>query len=372
MVSALLLAAGSSSRYGKDKLRERLPDGREVWRASYDLLALHPEIDEVIIVSSGDLLDSISQALPQARAVIGGASRQESCLAGLGAVDPASEILLVHDAARPFATNALVSRIIAAAKIHGASYPGLAVTDTIRQVGEGESVTLDRTRLRSVQTPQGGRTALFRKAFASLDGEVTDDVALLERIGLVPFCDEGERANIKVTHPGDLAAAASNFMEIRTGFGYDIHRFSDDPERPLMLGGVAFAGPGLEGHSDADVLLHAITDAVLGAAAMDDIGVHFPNTDPAWKNAPSLLFLKRAVELVGAEGWQIQHLDATILAEKPKVMPRRIEIRTSIAEACGLRLDQVSLKATTHEGLGSIGRAEGIVAQAVATLIRRP
>lgn len=370
MVSALLLAAGSSARYGKNKLREPLSDGREVWRASYDLLAQHPQIDEVIVVSSGELFKVIAHSLPEARLVHGGSTRQESCLAGLNSVSPDSKILVVHDAARPFASSELVSKVIEAALAHGAAYPGLAVTDTIRQVSHESSVTLDRSQLRSVQTPQGGRTALFREAFASLEGEVTDDVALLERIGILPFCVEGERSNLKVTHPGDLANLNTSPMETRTGFGYDIHRFSDDVNRPLMLGGVAFSGPGLEGHSDADVLLHAITDAILGGAAMDDIGVHFPNTDPAWKNAPSLLFLKKAVELVGAEGWKIQHLDATILAEKPKVMPRRIEIRTSIAEACGLRLDQVSLKATTHEGLGSIGRAEGIVAQAVATLVR--
>jgi len=370
MVSALLLAAGSSTRYGADKLREVLPDGREVWRASYDLLALHPEIHELIVVANGELAEVIKSELPQAKVVTGGATRQESCRAGLGAVSDDSVILLVHDAARPFASHRLVSQIIGAAREHGAAYPSLPVTDTIRQVGHTTSLTLDRASLRSVQTPQGGKTDLFRRAFVEVCDEVTDDVALLEAIGILPFCVEGERSNIKVTHPGDLNHLRARLMETRTGFGYDIHRFSDEPDRPMMLGGVAFPGPGLEGHSDADVLLHAVTDAILGAAAMDDIGVHFPNTDPAWKDAPSILFLKKAVELVGTEGWRIQHLDAVILAEKPKVMPRRIEIRTSIAEACGLRLDQVSLKATTHEGLGSIGRAEGIVAQAVATLVR--
>lgn len=370
MISALLLAAGSSTRYGANKLREKLPDGREVWRASYDLLATHPEIDELVVVASQEMEEAILTVLPHARVVRGGATRRASCQAGFGAVSPESVLLLVHDAARPFASPRLVSQIIAAAREHGASYPGLAVTDTIRQVGEGRSQTLDRSSLRSVQTPQAGRTEAFRRAFAEVTHEVTDDAALLEAVGLVPFCVEGERGNIKVTHPGDLDPVRRREMETRTGFGYDIHRFSTDPDRPMMLGGVAFPGPGLEGHSDADVLLHAVTDAILGGAAMDDIGVHFPNTDPAWKNAPSLLFLKKAVELVRAEGWRIQHLDAVILAEKPKVMPRRMEIRRSIAEACGLRLDQVSLKATTHEGLGSIGRSEGIVAQAVATLVR--
>ncbi len=370
MVSALLLAAGSSTRYGANKLRELLPDGREVWRASYDLLASHPEIDEVIVVVAHELEEVVQTALPDARVVKGGSTRQASCQAGLEVVSRESEVLLVHDAARPFASLSLVSLVIAGCRVHGGAYPGLPVIDTIRQVGDGSSKTLERSALKSVQTPQGGRTDLFRRAFAEVNQAVTDDAALLEAIGVVPFCVEGERGNIKVTHPGDLDHLRNREMETRTGFGYDIHRFSDDPNRPMMLGGVNFPGPGLEGHSDADVLLHAVTDAILGAAAMDDIGVHFPNTDPAWKNAPSILFLKRAVEMVSVEGWRIQHLDAVILAEKPKVMPRRIEIRTSIAEACGLRLDQVSLKATTHEGLGSIGRAEGIVAQAVATLVR--
>lgn len=371
MVSALLLAAGSSRRYGRCKLTEKLPDGRTVWRTSYDLLSRHPLIQEVVVVASPELLATISSQLPLTKVVPGGSSRQESCRAGLRTVDERAEFLLVHDAARPFASQNLVTAVIEAAKSHDAAYPGLAVVDTIREVGAEQSRTLDRSALRTVQTPQAGRISLFKKAFDQAAGEATDDMALLEQIGINPFCVPGESANFKVTYPSDLALEQkADFMEIRTGFGYDIHRFSDDPERPLMLGGVAFPGPGLEGHSDADVLLHAITDAVLGAAAMDDIGVHFPNTDPEWKNADSLRFLSKAVELVSAEGWKIQHIDATILAEKPKVMPRRIEIRTSISQACGLELDQVSLKATTHEGLGSIGRAEGIVAQAVATLRR--
>jgi 2-C-methyl-D-erythritol 4-phosphate cytidylyltransferase / 2-C-methyl-D-erythritol 2,4-cyclodiphosphate synthase len=370
MVSALLLAAGSSSRYGQNKLDEVLPDGRTVWRTSYDLLAKHPLIREVIVVASPEMLSEIASKLPLTRVVPGGESRQESCRAGFMALDDEAEILLVHDAARPFATPELVTAVIEAAREHEAAYPGLKVVDTIREVGGEQSRTLNRADLRSVQTPQAGRVELFRQAFSEVRDELTDDMALLEQIGVNPCCVPGEPNNIKVTYPSDLQNLRPESMEIRTGFGYDIHRFSDDPERPLMLGGVAFPGPGLEGHSDADVLLHAITDAVLGAAAMDDIGVHFPNTDPEWKNADSLRFLARAVELVSAEGWKIQHIDATILAEKPKVMPRRIEIRTSIANACGLQLDQVSLKATTHEGLGSIGRAEGIVAQAVATLRR--
>lgn len=370
MVSALLLAAGSSHRYGQNKLTELLPDSRTIWRTSYDLLAKHPLVAEVVVVASPELLPIIASQLPLTKVVPGGQSRQESCLAGFRSIDEESEILLVHDAARPFATPELVTAVIKAAIEHGASYPGLNVVDTIREIGQDGSRTLDRSLLRSVQTPQAGRVDLFHQAFVEFQGEVTDDIALLEQIGISAFCVPGELTNKKITHPGDLDNLIRQTMDIRTGFGYDIHRFSDDPDRPLMLGGVAFPGPGLEGHSDADVLLHAITDAILGAAAMDDIGVHFPNTDPEWKNADSLRFLAKAVELVSAEGWQIQHIDATILAEKPKVMPRRIEIRTSIARACGLQLDQVSLKATTHEGLGSIGRAEGIVAQAVATLRR--
>lgn len=370
MVSALLLAAGSSSRYGQNKLDETLPDGRTVWRASYDLLAKHPLISEVIVVASPQMLPQIASKLPLTKVVPGGLTRQESCRAGFRALDEEAEILLVHDAARPFASPDLVSAVIKAAKDHGAAYPGLRVVDTIREIGGEQSRTLDRAILRSVQTPQAGRVDLFKQAFAEVREEVTDDIALLEQIGISGFCVPGEPGNMKLTYPGDLDSLRPESMEIRTGFGYDIHRFSTDPERPLMLGGIAFPGPGLEGHSDADVLLHAITDAVLGAAAMDDIGVHFPNTDPEWKNADSMRFLAKAVELVAEQGWKIQHIDATILAEKPKVMPHRIEIRTSIAGACGLKLDQVSLKATTHEGLGSIGRAEGIVAQAVATLRR--
>lgn len=365
MIGAILLAAGRSERFGSNKLQEKL-DGKPVWLQSFLALSGHPEIDFVGIVCSEDLIPDVSDCGARF-VVVGGASRQESCFRGLKALPADCEIVLIHDAARPWVSADVISRVIAGVKENGAAFPYVPVTDTIKQVSDGQVVTLKRSELAAVQTPQGARVDLILRAHESASGEATDDMALIEEFGHSPLPVLGDLANKKVTYQGDLSVQ----LEFRTGLGYDIHRFSDDPNRPMWLGGIEFdSRPGLDGHSDADALIHAVVDAILGAAGLGDIGLIFSNTDPRWKDCPSVHFLKHAAQVAGEAGWTIRHIDASVVAERPKVMKRREEICAALAAAAGIRPDQVSVKATTNEGLGAIGRSEGAAAFAVATLSR--
>lgn len=372
-VAAIVLAAGRGERFGADKVNLSL-GGKPVWRWSFEAFRAHPEVDEVGIVCASERLEELHLAAPEAAFVVaGGASRQESSEAGVRAAH--SDVVLVHDGARPFVSAGLVSRVLAGARETGASAPSLPLTDTVKQRHDDAWRTLDRLSLRTVQTPQGARRDLLLQAFEAARAEgrtCTDELSALEAIGVRPALVDGDDTNMKITHPGDLEKALARFgTETRVGFGYDVHAFSDDPERTLMLGGVAFPGHrALAGHSDADVLLHAIADAVLGAAGLPDIGHHFPNTDPEWKDRPSLDFVARAASLVSSEGWRVTNVDATLIAESPKIGPKREAIRAGIAAALGIEPDRVGIKATTHEGIGAMGRGEGISAHAVATLVR--
>lgn len=366
MTVAIVVAAGRSERFGRDKLRLPL-GGRPVWRWSVDALLRHPRVDAVGVVGGADL------GLPElAFQVEGGATRQESVVAGLRAassIDPGA-LALIHDGARPFVSASLIDRVLEGAFEHGAAAPVVPLFDTIRQFPEARIVS--RERLRGTQTPQAARVSDLLRAHQTDDPEATDDIALLASIGILATFVDGDRANFKITTEEDYAMARALTDETRTGIGYDVHAFSSDPARRLILGGVEFAGePGLEGHSDADALLHAVTDAILGAGGLGDIGVHFPPNDCTWKDASSLVFLEKAGTLIRQEGWSVVYLDATVLAERPKIVGRREEIRRSIASALGIVPERVSIKATTHEGLGAIGRGEGIAAMAIATISRR-
>lgn len=371
-VAALVLCAGSSQRFGRDKLDLPLR-GKPVWRWAVDAYLDHPDIDLVGVVTSAEKLEAIQAVPGLAFVVAGGATRQESSLLGLRALPEDVEWVLIQDGARPFTSAAEISATVAAVREHGAAVVGLPVTDTVKEKGEEGWTTLDRSRLVAVQTPQAGRRADFLKGHG-MNLSATDDVGLLEAQGIHVALVEGNRRNLKLTTQEDYELALRWLyqpMETRTGMGYDVHAFSIDPNRPLWLGGVRFEGaPGLEGHSDADVLLHAIVDAILGAASLGDIGQLYPNTDERWRDTRSTLFLEEAGRRVRDDGWAIVHVDATVLAEVPKVMPRSQEIRQQIASALGLDVSRVSVKATTHEKLGAIGRKEGIVALATATLTR--
>ncbi|MBS1713983.1 MAG: 2-C-methyl-D-erythritol 4-phosphate cytidylyltransferase [Armatimonadetes bacterium] len=365
---AVLLAAGSSTRFGQDKLWMPFR-GRPLWTRSYDVLAACPVVDAVgIVCPVGRERDFRAYAPDAAFVLAGGSSRQDSSRIGTEAVPIEVQNVLVHDAARPLVTDALIRRIVDAVERTGAAFPAVPVVDTVKQRSGGGWTTPDRSTLVAVQTPQGARRDLLVRAHQEASGETTDEASLLESIGVTVESVEGEVRNIKVTNPED-ASRMMSAMETRTGLGYDVHAFSTDPERPMWLGGVEFdSKPGLDGHSDADALLHAVTDALLGAVGLGDIGHLFPNTDPRWKDVRSSHFLAEAAAAVRAQGWDIVHVDATVLAERPKVAPRHAEVVAAIAEAAGVPIGRVSVKATTNEGLGAIGRGEGVAAFAVATV----
>ena len=312
------------------------------------------------------------------RAVHGGASRQGSVRAGLEALAPRRpDLVLVHDAARPFASDALVTRAIAAARASGAAVPVVAVADTVKTVDAAGRVTgtIDRAQLRMVQTPQAFDFAALldahRRALAAGRDDFTDDAALAEWAGLAVTTFEGEAGNVKLTTNEDFvraeAAKLAGLSDVRTGFGFDVHQFGDGDH--VMLGGVRIPHPrGLSGHSDADVVLHALVDAILGALADGDIGVHFPPSDPQWRGASSDRFLAFAVERVRKRGGRIAHLDVTVVCEAPRVGPHRDAIRARIADIAGVAIERVGVKATTSEKMGFTGRGEGMAAFANATV----
>ncbi|MDI9636560.1 2-C-methyl-D-erythritol 2,4-cyclodiphosphate synthase [Kamptonema cortianum] len=369
-VCAVLLAAGSSQRFGGDKL-DMLLDDAPVWLQSYRALAQSPSIDAVGVVTSSEKVDNYRALATHALFVIaGGDSRQESSRLGVAAVPSDYDIVLVHDAARPFLTEELIQRVVEGVKEHGAAYAALPVTDTVRQRSDdGTWRLLDRETLMAAQTPQGARREIMLASHSAGLAERTDDVELLVACGHDVLPVMGSPKNIKLTFREDIEMF--NMKETRTGFGYDVHRFSENHERPLWLGGIEFdERPGLDGHSDADALIHAVVDALLGAAALGDIGVHYPPTDDRWKDCRSTVFLSEAADLLKSKGWHILNIDATIVAERPKVMKRQAEIRSALSVACGIEIGRISIKATTNERLGSIGRAEGIACHAVATICR--
>ena len=310
--------------------------------------------------------------------VAGGSTRQASVRAGLEALTPhAPDIVLVHDAARPFASRELVARAIEAARQTGAAIPALPVSDTVKTVDADGTVerTLDRTNLRLIQTPQAFRFAALldahRRAAAQGREDFTDDAALAEWAGMKVSVFAGETANIKITGPDDFARAeamqAALLGDVRTGSGIDVHAFG--PGDHVTLGGVRIPhSHALTGHSDADVVLHAATDAVLGALADGDIGVHFPPSDPQWRGASSDRFLAFAAERVRARGGLIAHLDINIVCESPRIGPHRDDMRAALARVAGIDVSRVAIKATTSEKLGFTGRGEGIAAFATATV----
>jgi 2-C-methyl-D-erythritol 4-phosphate cytidylyltransferase/2-C-methyl-D-erythritol 2,4-cyclodiphosphate synthase len=382
-VAAVVVAAGRGRRTGLDYPKQyKVMGGAPMVRESLRVFTDHPQVDLVLPVIHPDdtaRFAAAAQGLRVAQPVPGGATRQDSVRAGLEALTAeAPAIVLVHDAARPFTSQALVSRAIAAAEKSGAAVPGMPVTDTVKLVDDrGEvAATLNRAALRTMQTPQAfAYPALLdahRRAAAAGRDDFPDDAALVEWAGFKVTVFEGERGNMKMTTPEDFARidrdARAALADIRTGIGYDIHAFDAGGDH-VWLGGVKIPHERkLAGHSDADVALHALTDAILGALADGDIGVHFPPSDEKWRGASSDKFLKFAVERVTARGGMVSHLDVAIVAEAPKINPRRDEMRARIAEIAGVSIDRVGVKATTNEKLGALGRAEGIAAYATATI----
>jgi len=389
-VAALIVAAGRGSRAGEGIPKQyRSLSGKPVLALSLEAFLRHPGIGKTLAVihpDDQDLYDESIAALPAELTghllpvAHGGETRQDSVRNGLEAfLEFAPARVLIHDAARPFAPRTLIDRALEAAEKWEAAVPGIAVTDTIKVVGSQNEVvsTPDRASLRAIQTPQTFHFASLleahRKAAAANLRNFTDDGALAEWAGLTVHVFQGDPLNTKLTHASDFPEAerrlrgSSMTYVTRLGTGFDVHAFGDGDH--VWLGGIKVPHDrGVVAHSDGDVILHALTDALLGALADGDIGTHFPPSDPQWRGASSDRFLAHAAALVRGRGGLIDHLDATLLCERPRLGPYREAMRQRIADICGLRLDQVSLKATTTEKLGFTGRSEGIAAQAAATI----
>jgi 2-C-methyl-D-erythritol 4-phosphate cytidylyltransferase/2-C-methyl-D-erythritol 2,4-cyclodiphosphate synthase len=375
-VTALIVAAGSGSRMGGRMPKQYRPlGGKPVLRWAVEAMTAHRSIEAVHVVigeRQEDLATEALRGLPVADFISGGAARADSVRAGLAAIS--SDTVLVHDAARPFCPADVIDRLLPPLEFYEGAVPVLPVSDTLARAGQTLDQLVERSGIVRVQTPQAFRLADLRRAYGCWDGPPpTDESSVARAAGMQVAAIEGDPALDKLTHAGDWVRAealVASAMVPRTGLGFDVHAFFGDG--PIMLGGIAVPHVrGLAGHSDADVVLHAITDALLGAAGLGDIGEHFPPSDPRWKGAASDLFLAHAAALVRGAGGMIDHVDCTIIAEEPKVGPHRSVIRMRISDILELTLDQVSIKATTTERLGFTGRGEGIAAQAVAN-IRMP
>ena len=377
-VAVLVVAAGRGERAGGPLPKQYAPLlGKPILRWTLEAFARHPEVDTVQVVIGADqdkAYDETVMGMTVLPPVVGGATRQESVRRGLEALASAApDIVLIQDGARPLVSATLIDGVIAALKGGAdAAVPLLAVADTLKRKDDGTWTTVPRDGLHRAQTPQGFRFAKILRAhrhYAAQD--VTDDMALAELAGLQIAAVAGEDMNMKVTAPEDFAIAESHLRarlgESRTGMGYDVHRFTAGDH--VWLCGVKVPHDhALEGHSDADAGLHALTDAILGAIGEGDIGQHFPPTDERWRGAPSWKFLDHAASLVRGKGGAVVHCDITIICERPKVGPHREAMRARVAEILKLDVSRVSVKATTTEGLGFEGRREGLAAQAVATV----
>jgi 2-C-methyl-D-erythritol 4-phosphate cytidylyltransferase/2-C-methyl-D-erythritol 2,4-cyclodiphosphate synthase len=385
-VTAIIAAAGEGRRLGASVPKQLLEiGGRSILEQSVEAFVRHRRVNEVIVVLPAGLAAEPPSWLAAAaaggsavRVVEGGARRQDSVANAFDCVRAASDVVLVHDAARPFVSDDLISRAIDAAAAHGAAIAALPVRDTVKRVEmtDGAAVvaaTLPRDAIYLAQTPQAFRRQVLEEAVAlGRSGvEATDEAMLAERAGHRVHVVEGDPANVKITTSRDLESARQGARPLaaagRIGAGYDLHRLVQG--RPLLLGGVAVPSPlGAEGHSDADVVCHAATDAILGAASLGDIGRHFPDTDPAWEGASSVDLLRRAAVMVREAAFEVVNLDVVVVLERPKIAPYIDRIRAGVAGALGVPVERVSVKGKTNEGVDAVGRGEAIAAHAVALL----
>ena len=384
-ISAVLVAAGSSTRMGFDKLSFDL-GGETVLHRSIRAFDQCPQIGEIVLVAGKNRAFVEQQAVgctKPVQIVAGGATRAESAKNGVLAAH--GELVAVHDAARPFVSPAVIAAVLEAAARCGAAAPAVPVKDTIKQAvpGDGKTVpeaclvrsTPDRSTLYAVQTPQCFDRTQYLAALQELDAEkarlVTDDCSLFELTGRSVQLTQGDYANLKITTREDPPRPVQKEeTRMRIGHGYDVHRLVEG--RKLILGGVEIPfEKGLLGHSDADVLAHAVMDAVLGAAALGDIGQHFPDNDPAYAGADSLELARHVARILSEHGYRVENIDATILCQRPKLAPHIPAMRANLAAAFGLPVDAVSVKATTEEHLGFTGEGLGIAAHAVALIETR-
>ncbi|WP_339824289.1 bifunctional 2-C-methyl-D-erythritol 4-phosphate cytidylyltransferase/2-C-methyl-D-erythritol 2,4-cyclodiphosphate synthase [uncultured Parasphingorhabdus sp.] len=374
---ALIVAAGTGARAGLDLPKQfELIRGKPMVRHSVESFSSHAAIDRIWIVIAEGQEEQLGKALgPDSphQVVIGGATRQQSVFNGLTAIrnGGGAKNILVHDAARPFVSHPVIDRLIERLGSAAAAIPVLPCVDTMVQINDNQlDQTVDRDSLWRVQTPQAfdfAKLLVAHERFPA-DENASDDAQIFRAAGRAVAVVDGDEALKKYTLPGDFGGERTlNMRQIRTGMGYDVHRLAAGEE--LWLGGLKIEhDKGLAGHSDADVLMHALTDALLGTIAAGDIGDHFPPSDPQWRGAASAQFLEYAASLIAEKGGIIHNVDMTVICEAPKIKPHRESIRRNIAEILSIGMDQVSLKATTTEGLGFTGRKEGMAAQAIATI----
>lgn len=370
--AALILAAGRGTRAGGDRPKQWQPlAGRRVLDWTLAAFAAAPGVDRILLVLHPD---DMALAPAGLRCTAGGDTRAASVRNGLVALaqdDTPPLRVLIHDVARPCVAQTTIAALIAALDAHPAAAPALPVTDALWQGQDGQVTgTRDRAGLYRAQTPQAFRFQAILAAHRAQAGNAADDVAVARGAGLAVRIVNGDADNLKITHAADFARAERILaprMDIRTGSGFDVHRFG--PGDHVMLCGVAVPhGRALQGHSDADVGLHALTDAIYGALAEGDIGQHFPPSDPQWKGAQSHVFLRHAVALATDRGFSIANMDVTLICERPRIGPHAGAMRAALATISGVDAGRISVKATTSERLGFTGREEGIAAQAVVTL----
>ena len=385
-VTAIIAAAGEGRRLGAAVPKQLLDiGGRSILEHSVAAFASHDRVDDVIVVLPPALVAAPPEWMVESRATVrvvaGGPRRQDSVANAFDRVAPESDVVLVHDAARPFVSPDLISRSIDAAVEHGAAIAAIPASDTVKRVeGEGGHAvivgTIPRDQVYLAQTPQAFRRAVLGAAVAlgRTGVEATDEAMLAERAGHRVHVVEGDPANVKITTARDLEAArrqTSRPALSRIGTGYDLHRLVEG--RPLIIGGVTIpSDKGATGHSDADVVCHAVIDAVLGAVCAGNVGQHYPDTDPRWKGASSTRMLRDSVRLVQAQGFVVENIDVTVVLERPKIAPFIDQMRAELAAALGIGADRVSVKGKTNEGVDAVGRGEAIAAHAVALLGRGP
>ena len=383
-VSAIIAAGGRGSRFGAGQPKQLLTvGGRPILARSFDAFASHPAVNEIVVALPAELAAAppayLAHPSKRVECVHGGERRQDSVALAFARVDVGADLVVIHDAARPLVSGDLIRRTIEAAAESGAAIAALPARDTVKR-GDAAGVitgTLPRNEIFLAQTPQAFRTDVLRAALvlASGQGDATDEATLAEQAGQRVRLVEGDPRNLKITTPDDLAMAEAlvggRAPALRIGNGYDLHRLV--PGRPLVLGGVTIPfESGLQGHSDADAVCHAVTDAILGAAGAGDIGRHFPDTDAAWKDANSLELLRRASALVQEAGYALVNVDVVVIAQQPKLVPFLAEMRANLAGALRCDAGQISIKGKTNEGVDSMGAGESIAVHAVALVSRAP
>jgi 2-C-methyl-D-erythritol 4-phosphate cytidylyltransferase/2-C-methyl-D-erythritol 2,4-cyclodiphosphate synthase len=378
-VGVVIVAAGRGLRLGAPVPKQFLDvGGRTMLQRSVDVFDREPAVDEVVVVVPADsVADGPAMVGPTSRPVrivAGGERRQDSVRHGVRTLGAGVDTVLIHDAARPFVDAGLIRRVIRGVAEHGVVVPAVQARDTVKRVKPG-GTTVDETIAREeiwlAQTPQGFRRAVIDEALALGAGDLvaTDDVFLAERLGHPVTVVQGSEQNVKVTTEDDLAVARGRLALPRVGTGYDLHCLVEG--RLLVLAGVAIPHDrGPLGHSDGDVVCHALVDAMLGAAGAGDIGQHFSNADPRWKDAPGLDLLERAKTIVARSGYRVASADVTVVLERPKLAPHLDAIRQALARVLGLPVDAVSVKAKTNEGVDAVGRGDAVASHAVAVLDR--